>query len=1177
MTAQLVARAVVVIAVLMLTVSIWPRETGAQGSNELASLRTQVSQLYSQGKYAEATPIAERYVALARQKHGDDHTEYATAIDWLARVYDTQGRYAEAEPLFKHSLAIREKALGPDHPDVGSSLNNLAVLYEAQGRYAESEPLKKRALAIREKVLGPNHPEVGESLNNLASLYHVQGRYAEAEPLYRRSLDIWEKAFGPDNPSVAAPLNNLAGLYEIEGRYADAEPLYKRALAIREKAQGPDHPEVGAELNNLASLYKRQGRYADAEPLYKRSLAVLEKSLGPDNPKVGATLDNLAALYQDQGRYTEAEPLVVRSVSIFERALGPDHPDVAISLNNLAGLYYAQGRYLDAVPLYLRCFAIWKKAQALYQPNSGSALNNLASVFKQYGRYDEAEEWYKLALAIREKALGPGHPDVGQSLNNLAILYQAQGRYAEAEPLYQRSFAIWEKALGQDHPSVAILLNNLASMYESQSRYAEAEPLYKRALAIREKALGPDHPDVSSSLNNLAYLYFEQRDWVRAVDFWRRSTTILVRRAQRGRADVGQSLTANRKTEAEKLSFQFWHLVKAVNHLALEGHGADSGLQREMFQTAQWALSSEEEAATSLAQMAARGATGDVALSPLIRERQDLVEEWQKRDQARSAAVAQAPDQRDRANEAVNLARMAAIDTRITEIDQRLKIQFPNYAALTRLEPLSVAEVQAELLADEALVLFLDTPELKPTPEETFIWVITKGNMRLVRIEFGTTALTKDVIALRCGLDDTLWDDAEIAKRCEDALGAVPTIETVPINGKVGHVRVPPFDLVRAYDLYKALLGPVEDMIKGKRLLIVPSGPLTILPFNVLITESGGLPALTPPPGYTWVPQLGGPSKAIPGTLSQFRHAAWLGTRTVITVLPSVSSLKALRRFAKKSRTSKPYLGVGNPLLDGEPGNVNDAKRAQAARDKQQCPTSVGQRIGVSRPLSRLFRGSNAEIEDIRQSGPLPETADELCAVARQLGVPESEILLGANATEARLKDLSVQGRLADYAIVHFATHGALSGQVEGAAEPGLILTPPAKGTTDPKALERDDGFLTASEIAILKLDADWVILSACNTAAGGAERFQALSGLARAFFYAGARSLLVSHWAVDSDATVKLITKALSTMAADKSIGRSEALRRSMLALIETGESHEAHPAFWAPFVVVGEGAAAR
>jgi CHAT domain len=130
------------------------------------------------------------------------------------------------------------------------------------------------------------------------------------------------------------------------------------------------------------------------------------------------------------------------------------------------------------------------------------------------------------------------------------------------------------------------------------------------------------------------------------------------------------------------------------------------------------------------------------------------------------------------------------------------------------------------------------------------------------------------------------------------------------------------------------------------------------------------------------------------------------------------------------------------------------------------------------------------------------------------------------------------------------------------------ILTPPRK------ASEEDDGYLSASEIAGLKLDADWVILSACNTAAGAATSSEALSGLARAFIYAQARALLVSHWEVCSEATVKLITKAIREMARDPNVGRAEAMRRSMLALIDKGEPHEAHPAYWAPFVVVGESA---
>jgi CHAT domain-containing protein len=180
--------------------------------------------------------------------------------------------------------------------------------------------------------------------------------------------------------------------------------------------------------------------------------------------------------------------------------------------------------------------------------------------------------------------------------------------------------------------------------------------------------------------------------------------------------------------------------------------------------------------------------------------------------------------------------------------------------------------------------------------------------------------------------------------------------------------------------------------------------------------------------------------------------------------------------------------------------------------------------------------------------------------------------LLGAGATETALRTLSGEGRLANYRVLHFATHGALAGEVKGSEEPGLILTPPAKDAA--KDSENDDGFLTASEIATLKLDADWVVLSACNTAGSSGGSAEALSGMARAFFYAGARALLVSHWAVDSQAAVKLTTRAFAAIKARRSTGRAEALRIAMRDLLERGRPGEWHPSQWAPFVVVGEGA---
>jgi CHAT domain-containing protein len=158
---------------------------------------------------------------------------------------------------------------------------------------------------------------------------------------------------------------------------------------------------------------------------------------------------------------------------------------------------------------------------------------------------------------------------------------------------------------------------------------------------------------------------------------------------------------------------------------------------------------------------------------------------------------------------------------------------------------------------------------------------------------------------------------------------------------------------------------------------------------------------------------------------------------------------------------------------------------------------------------------------------------------------------------------------LADYRIVYFATHGLVAGDVRGVAEPSLALSIPKQ----PSAL--DDGLLTASEVAQLKLNADWVVLSACNTIAGDKPGAEALSGLARSFFYAGARALLVTHWAVDSEAATRLTTSTFDLLKAEPSIGRAEALRRAMLAYLNDASSpRNAYPALWGPFALIGEGA---
>lgn len=192
-------RAANVLMIAMLLTIAGPMGVQAQGAADIDALNKQSVKLYGQGKYAEATPIAEQ------------------------------------------ALTLAERALGREHPDTLKSVYNLASLYLAQGRYGEAEALYRRALEAQERVLGKEHPQTLLSVNNLAALYYAQGRYGEAEPLYRRALEAQERVLGKEHLATLTSVNNLALLYQAQTRYSEAEPLFKRALEASERALGREH------------------------------------------------------------------------------------------------------------------------------------------------------------------------------------------------------------------------------------------------------------------------------------------------------------------------------------------------------------------------------------------------------------------------------------------------------------------------------------------------------------------------------------------------------------------------------------------------------------------------------------------------------------------------------------------------------------------------------------------------------------------------------------------------------------------------------------------------------------------------------------------------------------------------------------------------------------------------
>ena len=753
------------------------------------ALARQIIDLYRQGRYREATPLAQEVLSILEAALGETHPTVAISLLNLAELYKQQGKYTTALPLLERALSIQEASFGANHPTVATGLNNLAELYVARGQYANALPLLTRALSIQEAALRADHPDIAQSLNNLAAVYQAQGDYKVALPLYERALLIREAAFGPDHPAVAFSLNNLAGLLQAQAEYAAALPLYERALSILEAALGATHPTVAIGINNLATLYRTQGNYTAALPLYERALAINEAALGAGHPTTANSLSNLADLYQAQGNYTAALPLHEQALAVKEATLGEEHPAVATSLNNLALLYQSQGNYIAALPLYERAITINQTVFDQNHPVVAQSLNNLAELYRTQGSYTAALPLYERALVINEAAFGPDHPEVAASLNNLALLYQKQGNYGAAFPLYERAIAINEAALGSDHATVATFLSNLAGLHQIQSDYTAAIPLYERALAIRKATLGSGHPDMANGLNNLALLYWAQQESGQAIALLTQSSEI----EEQNLADMLLAASeARRQRYINTLSGKTG--ISVSLNLKAAPTNADA-IQLALSTVLRRKSRVLDAVANTLQQLRAQLTSADRALlDELEALRSQLARLRFGGLGGRTVAQYQ--------------AEVSQLEARAEAIEEKLARSSKAFQVET--EPISTAAVQALIPADAALVEFVryapfDAQSLASaweTPRYA-AYVLTQAGT-LQAIDLGEAAPLDQLVA-----------EFQVALRDRSS-----TVKTI------------------ARRLDKQLMAPIRPFLAGKtHLLLSPDGQLNLIPFEALVDE----------------------------------------------------------------------------------------------------------------------------------------------------------------------------------------------------------------------------------------------------------------------------------------------------------------------------------------------------
>ncbi|MEM8814087.1 MAG: CHAT domain-containing protein, partial [Pseudomonadota bacterium] len=478
-----------------------------------------------------------------------------------------------------------------------------------------------------------------------------------------------------------------------------------------------------------------------------------------------------------------------------------------------------------------------------------------------------------------------------------------------------------------------------------------------------------------------------------------------------------------------------------------------------------------------------------------------------------------------------------AFGPRLSELRAEIRQLAPDYAAYVSADAVGLNEAASLLAPDEALVFYATRPVRQPDGSSAQLGaaiVLTRNGFgtATVNVPGGLDALSQRV---RCAAART---DPACARTASGVRGAFS------LDGDDGDGGTPEeaFDYTASYEAFKALMEPLplDLALDGIRsLVIVPDSALVAMPFHLMVTAPTA------------------------GNIS-VRDAPWLLRDVAITVTPTVSSFIGLRRDRARSRDAAlpgrgSFLGIGDPLI-GAQANGPLEFDCQSVLARPVLVADAGD-------LSPVQRGGVTNRNGLLDLAELPDTECELRATARSFS-NQATILIHENAREATIKEMSADGRLADFSVISFATHGLIAGEL-GANQAGLVMTPPTEvGSID-------DGLLTTDEIAALRLNADFVLLSACNTAAGEARDAEGLSGLAGAFFYAGARNLLVSHWPVYSDAATRLTTGLFDALADDPEISRADALRRSVLSILDDpkADPRQQHPAYWGPFMLVGEG----
>jgi CHAT domain-containing protein len=1065
--------------------------------------------------------------------------------------------------LLAATFFIIVSSIGIYAEDNPLSLAKASRQFAAEGNIDEAIELSLAALKGLNRQQNKNPLLIAYVNDDLASLYYKQGDLLKALEFSRQAESAANnlKDSHPQKASALAHVSrNYGSIAMAAGQFDLAESQLEQAYALY-KALPQAIEKANATADGLITLYlqkdqtkkadeilqensKRLSRLPDGKQkenlLFEQALQNIKFGLKANNKKAidnGLSDANKLVKEVKQEKQLEFRELEAR-VYLFQSNLPAAEEHLKSIIKNpffkhqskkhsltlanahyyLSFVYILQGKVIEAEPEVLSALKIYRQSVGANNPVVGRTLHQLAIINKNIGRLEDAEDYYKQALIVFEKVFGIDHETIGATRLEYALLLSYLERYAEAKTQSNNAIDLFSKKanktlqLGFSHSS-------LGFVYFDEKQYQQAENQFIKAIALMEKARGKNSADLPPGLIKLAEINNFSGKNQRALKNINRAISILEGINALSPYGLIKALSVKAKImndmgdiiEAQALSKRFYALLKdrlainrnSVANLALEEQREVKHLFKQYIDN--HFSTYKKNKSNNLA-----GDLFEVSQYPHMTGTASAIRHMSNRLSVDKKQLAELLKEREEWTAFWEKSQQQVVSELIGD---------GNNSNIPGRDKIVATISQLDKKIERSFPAFAELTNPKPVTLKTVQQLLDNDEALILQIteETGTTVFYVDKQII--DIQESQLTSSELTERVNKIRHSMDLTR----NDIRSYTKMPRYEIEDAYTIYENLLKPFESSLKNKKHLIaVLDGAMQNLPLGVLVANKNSQN-----------------DSAI-----DYRKITFVGHQLAYSVYPSPSSFVALRSLSSNKKASKPFIGIGDPDLQQESSETRSFA------------------FTLDTVAEQIFKYSNPGVLRAIFT-PLPETKIELELIAKTLQAKVSDLILGQQATETKVKNTPLQ----DYNVIGFATHGLLAGEFKGLLEPALVLTPPKQST------DIDNGLLMASEIASLDLNADWIVLSACNTAGpSGRPGAEGLSGLAKSFFHAGARSLLVSHWAIDSTASAFITTRMMNFIN-QEGLTKSAALKKSITELAFENKTYFAHPAFWGAFVIVGEG----